>query len=120
MSRDALGEALREAPIPIPADAEERGLRVVEAAHAERRASLAGENRSRRPLPRLALGLSLAALLAVLLLSPAGAAVRDWVNDAFTASTPRPEPTLARVPGGGRLLVQTGVGPWVVQPDGSR
>lgn len=120
MSRDALSEALREAAIPIPADAEERGLRVVEAAHAERRALPAGEDRSRRPLPRLALALSLAALLAVLLLSPAGAAVRDWVNNAFTASTPRPEPTLARIPGGGRLLVQTGVGPWVVQPDGAR
>ena len=78
------------------------------------------ERRSRRPIPRLALGLSLAALLAVLLLSPAGADVRDWVGDAFTASAPRPEPTLARVPGGGSLLAQTGEGPVVVQPDGSR
>jgi hypothetical protein len=78
------------------------------------------ERRSRRPIPRLALGLSLATLLAVLLLSPAGADVRGWVGDAFTASAPRPEPTLARVPGGGRLLVRTGEGIVVVQPDGSR
>ena len=78
-----------------------------------------GRSESRLPsLPRLALGLALATLLAALLLSPAGAAVRDWVDDAFTASTPRPEPTLAG-PGGGSLLVQRGR-PWVVQPDGSR
>ncbi len=134
MRRDALGEALREAPIPVPADAEERGLRIVAAAFAEResgeqdaRSELGGamtpqtsERRRRRPMPRLALGLALATLLAALLLSPAGADVRDWVDDAFTASVPRPEPTLARVPGGGRLLVQTGEGPVVVEPDGTR
>jgi hypothetical protein len=134
MRRDVLGEALREAPIPERADAEERGRRIVAAAFAEResgdpgaRSELRGamtpqisERRSRRPIPRLALGFSLAALLAVLLLSPAGADVRGWVGDAFTSSTPRPEPTLTRVPGGGHLLVQTGEGPVVVQPDGSR
>jgi hypothetical protein len=53
------------------------------------------------------------------MLSPAGAAVRDWVGDVFT-STPRPEPGLPEIPGGGRLLVQSPEGPWVVQPDGSR
>jgi hypothetical protein len=129
MKRDVLGKALREVPIPEPADAEERGRRVVAAAFEQRRAGRFSvpEGRKGAPrerivpsLPRLALGLSLATLLAALLLSPAGADVRGWVGDAFTASTPRPEPTLARVPGGGRLLVQTGEGPVVVQPDGSR
>jgi hypothetical protein len=134
MSGDRIGRALREVAIPEPPEAEERGRRIVAAAFAEResgdqgaRSELEGamtpqtsEGRRRRPIPRLALGLSLAALLAVLLLSPAGASVRGWVGDAFTSSTPRPEPTLARVPGGGRLLVQTGEGPVVVQPDGSR
>jgi hypothetical protein len=134
MKRDLLGKALREAPIPEPPEAEERGRRIIVAAFAERTSGeesshselwgamtpRTSERRSRRPIHRLALGLSLAALLAILLLSPAGADVRDWVGDAFTASAPRPEPTLARVPGGGHLLVQTGEGPVVVQPDGSR
>jgi len=128
--RDPLREALREAPIQTPERAEERGLQVVEAAFAERMggdSELRGamtpktsERQSKRRLPRLALALSLATPLAALLLSPAGADVRDWVGDAFTSSAPRPEPTLARIPGGGRLLVQSGEGPWVVQPDGSR
>lgn len=125
MSDDRLNRALWDVPIPEPAEAEERGQRIVASAFAERPRELSTSSRysrgnRHRPLPRLALGLSLAAVLAVLLLSPAGAAVRDWVDDALTASTPRPEPTLARVPGGGSLLVQTGEGPVVVQPDGSR
>jgi hypothetical protein len=117
MRRNPLGRALREAPIPVPTEAEERGLAVVEAAFAEREPA-AGH--SRPDLPRLALAPALAVLLAVLLLSPAGAAVRDWVDEVFTASTPTPEPALSEIPGGGRLLVQSASGPWVVEPDGSR
>jgi hypothetical protein len=121
MSRDALGEALREASIPVPAEAEERGRRVVEAAFAQRPDGEHGGARGHLPsLPRLALGLAIATLLAALLLSPAGADVRGWVDDAFTSSTPHPEPTLSKIPGGGQLLVQSGFGPWVVHPDGSR
>jgi hypothetical protein len=134
MRRDVLGEALRETPIPVPPEAEERGRRVVAASFEQRRAGRfsvpggrKGASRERLgpgsqvpSLPRLALGLALTTLLAALLLSPAGADVRGWVGDAFTSSAPRPEPTLARIPGGGQLLVQSGEGPWVVQPDGSR
>jgi hypothetical protein len=121
MRRDVLKEALRGAQIPVPEDAEERGRRVVVAALEQRPAGKDFEPGSRLPsLPRLALGFVIATLLAALLLSPAGADVRDWVDDAFTSSAPRPEPTLARVPGGGRLLVRTGDGIVVVQPDGSR
>lgn len=128
MNRDALDRALWELSIPTPVDAEERGLRAVGAAFAQRRSAGAdgredglgaGSSPGRPSLPRLALGLALATLLVALLLSPAGAAVRGWVGDAFT-SAPRPEPTLSEIPGGGRLLVQSGTGPWVVQPDGSR
>ncbi|HEY6732171.1 MAG TPA: hypothetical protein VI039_14240 [Solirubrobacterales bacterium] len=120
MRRDPLKEALREAPIPSPAEAEERGRRIVEAAFAERPVREGDHRQSRRPLPRLVLALGIATLLAAALLSPAGATVRDWVDDVFTVSTPRPEPALGAIPGGGKLLVQSPNGPWVVQPDGSR
>lgn len=115
MKRDPLSQALREAAIPVPAEAEERGLRVIEAAYAQRQ-----PQQRQVALPRLALALAVATLLTALLLSPAGAAVRDWVDDVVTTSTPRPEEGLAEIPGGGRLLVQSTAGPWVVQPDGSR
>jgi hypothetical protein len=121
MRRDRLNEALREVPIPVPAEAEERGRRVLETAYAEQQGREQGGRKSRAPsLPRLALALAIATMLAALLLSPAGAAVRDWVGDVVHTSAPRPEPTLGDIPGGGRLLVQSASGPWVVQPDGSR
>jgi hypothetical protein len=129
MSNDRIDRMLRDAPIPEPPEAEERGRRIVAAAFAERKgggselrgamAPTISERRSGQ-LQRLALSLGLATLLAALVLSPAGAAVRDWVDDAFTATTPRPEPTLGEIPGGGRLLVQSAGGPWVVQSNGSR
>ncbi len=121
MRDDGLRRALREAPIPSTAEAERRGLAVVEAAHAERAGrERTGPEHHRPSLPRLALALAIATLLAALLLSPAGAAVRDWMDEVVTTSAPRPEPELAEIPGGGRLLVQSMVGPWVVQPDGAR
>ncbi len=125
MRDGALSKALREAPIPVPPEAEARGLRVVEAAYAEREASERGASErddleNRRPLSRFALALGIATLLTALLLSPAGASVRDWVGDVVESPAPKPEPELARIPGGGRLLVQSAAGPWVVQPDGSR
>ncbi|HVD40531.1 MAG TPA: hypothetical protein VNC16_05955 [Solirubrobacterales bacterium] len=131
MSSDRIGRALRATAIPEPPEAEERGRRMVAAAFAERKSSDASgrselwgamtpQTSERRPLPRLALALGIATLLAALLLSPAGAAVRDWVGDVVESPAPKPEPELARIPGGGRLLVQSAVGPWVVQPDGSR
>jgi hypothetical protein len=120
MKNEALDKALHEAAIPVPPDAEERARRMVEAAYAEREAPERGGLENRRPLPRLALALGIATLLAALLLSPAGAAVRDWVGDVVESPAPKPERELARIPGGGRLLVQSAAGPWVVQPDGSR
>jgi dipeptidyl aminopeptidase/acylaminoacyl peptidase len=114
MSEDRLRSLLREEPLPGAADAERRGLALVERAYAERRPA------GRPVLPRLAVALAAAALLAALLLSPAGAAVRGWIGDVFTAGVRNAQPALTEVPGGGRLLVQSSRGPWVVQPDGSR
>lgn len=114
MSEDRLRALLREEPIPGAGDAERRGLELVEQAYAERRSA------SRSVLPRLAVAFAATALLAALLLSPAGAAVRNWIGDVFTAGVRNAQPALTEVPGGGRLLVQSPRGPWVVQPDGSR
>ncbi len=114
MSEERLRALLREEPIPGAAEAERRGLALLERAYAERRPA------ARPVMPRLAVALAAAALLAALLLSPAGAAVRNWIGDVFTAGVRNAQPALTEVPGGGRLLVQSSRGPWVVQPDGSR
>lgn len=114
MNEDRLGALLREEPIPGAAEAEDRGLVLVERAYAKRRPA------DRPALPRLAVALAVAALLAALLLTPAGAAVRNWIGDVFTAGVRNARPALTEVPGGGRLLIQSPRGPWVVQPDGSR
>jgi hypothetical protein len=120
MRSDPLGQALREVPVAVPTEAERRGLQVLEAAYAERGAPRSRGGVSGRPaLPRLALAFGLATLLAALLLSPAGAAVRDWVGNVVD-DPPQAEPGLAEIPGGGRLLVESAIGPWVVHPDGSR
>lgn len=114
MSEDRLRTLLREEPLSGAAEAESRGLAMVERAYAERR-------RAERPvLPRLAVALAAITLLAALLLSPAGAAVRDWIDDVFTAGVRNAEPTLTEIPAGGELLVGSPRGPWVVQGDGSR
>jgi hypothetical protein len=114
MNEDGLRALLREEPLPGAAEAQRRGLALVERAYAERRPA------SRAVLPRLAVALAAAALLAALLLSPAGATVRNWIGEVFTAGVRNAQPALTEVPGGGRLLVQSSRGPWVVQPDGSR
>ena len=82
MNETRLRTLLREAPAPDSEEAERRGLGMVETAFAERR------RRAHSPLPRLALVLAVAALVGALLLSPAGASVRDWVGDQ-----PLPTPT---------------------------
>jgi hypothetical protein len=125
MSRQRIEERLprllREAHVPDAEAAEARGLRLAAAAFAERAESAKPDDaRPRASLPRLALALAIAALLAALLLTPAGASVRHWVGDVFSADVPRAQPGLGRTPGGGRLLVVSKAGPWVLHRDGSR
>ncbi|HET7121952.1 MAG TPA: hypothetical protein VFI17_11985 [Solirubrobacterales bacterium] len=115
---DRLRSLLREAPLPGAEAAERRGRALVEAAFAARRSEERGHRRT--ALPRLALALAVAALLAALVLSPAGAAVRHWIGDVFEPGVRNAEPALTRIPGGGRLAVDSPAGPWVVRPDGSR
>jgi hypothetical protein len=121
MNEARLTELLRETPLPGAEQAERRGREVVLAAF-ERRGDeeVASRPAPRRTLARAALAGAVAALLGALVLSPAGASVRHWIGDVFTAGVPGAEPGLTRVPGGGKLLVGSRQGPWVVQPDGSR
>lgn len=115
MNERRLRTLLREEPVPGAAEAERRGLELVARAFAERQPA-----RQTVRLRRLAVALAVTALLAALILSPAGAAVRHWVGDVFTAGVDDAELALTDVPGGGNLLVQSPRGPWVVDPDGSR
>ena len=117
MSEDRLRELLRDAALPEEREAEERGLRIVAAAFRERRVEPRPRPRARL---RLALVLTSALALLALILSPAGAAVRDWIGDVFEPGVEHAEPALTRLPGGGELLVQSPQGPWLVHGDGSR
>lgn len=115
MNEQHLRTLLRAAPLPGAEEAERRGRLMVEAAFVER------QPRRRTAGPRrLALTLAAATLALALLLSPAGAAVRDWIDDALTVGVRDAEPALTEIPGGGRLLVSSPQGAWVVQADGSR
>ena len=112
MSEAELRRALRERPVPGEPEARERTLRVLRAAHAAEARAPAGRRRLRRP----AIALLAALLVLGTGLSPAGADVRRWIGDRLD---PEPSPTLSRLPSGGRLLVSSAQGSWVVGADGS-
>jgi hypothetical protein len=62
-----------------------------------------------------------AAAAAALLISPAGASVRHWVGARFsTPGVKHAKPALVSLPSGGKLLVNSRDGAWVVNPDGSK
>lgn len=114
---ERLSERLRQVEVPGADAAERRGLALVEAAFAERPVRRASPAVA---LPRLAIALALTALAAGILLSPAGATVRDWVDEVFAPGVPERTTELVEIPGGGQLLVQSEEGPWIVRPDGAR
>jgi hypothetical protein len=116
MNDRELRDALRRA-VPEDAAARERAWRVVRAAHA-----------GTRQRPRRRRWAALLAVVALLPVAAAGAAaasaphsgVGRWVRDALGVGARHAQPVLARVPGGGTLLVQAGADAWVVSPDGSK
>lgn len=115
MNEARLRELLAKTSVPDAENAERRGLLVVREAFAQRQ-----PQGHRPPLARLAIALAVVAVVGALLLSPAGAAVRGWIGDTFDAGMPNAEHGLAEIPGGGRLLVESRSGPWVVEANGSR
>lgn len=120
MNEQRLRDELDAAAVPDAAAAEERAWRIVADAVAERPAPGRVPLRLRRRLAALAAFL-VAALAAVgLVLTPAGAAVREWIGNAIDPGREDAKPVLTRLPAGGDLLVSSGAGSWIVHPDGSK
>jgi WD40 repeat protein len=106
---------LQRVVVPGEQEAAERAWTVVQAAFAEYEP---------RPQPRrrlgLALGIAAAAVsgLVVVAVSPAGPALVRSVRTAVGVNNT--ETRLAALPSRGRLIVDTGSGPWIVAADGSK
>jgi hypothetical protein len=115
MSEQRLRELMGADVTAAEREAEERGWAVVKAAYAERAA--APEPRSHRPL---VLALAGAALLLALLMSPAGAQVREWIEDVVEPGVDHAAPALTRLPTEGNLVVESGGAAWFVRSDGSQ
>jgi len=110
--RDALLEAA-----PDDDEARERSWQVVRAAHATREPV----PRQRCWRPAVAVAIAALAAVGVATASAPDSGVGRWVRSAFTATErPPARPALASVPGGGRLLVQSGPSVWAVASDGGK
>ncbi|MBD0338291.1 MAG: hypothetical protein ICV67_03290 [Thermoleophilia bacterium] len=99
--------------VPGEHEARERTWAVVRAAFGEREPAPA---RPRRLLPAVALAVLAAAVAAAV--TPPGRAVVDRVREALGVETA--EQALFSLPAGGRLLVVSDSGAWLVSRDGSR
>jgi hypothetical protein len=112
-----LRETLADQPAPGERAAGRRSWPVIEAALAERPPVA---RRRRRPALRLALVAALVAAGLVAALSPAGAAVGDWIEERVGLGPDESQPTLAGFPAGGRLLAVSESGAWVADTGGLR
>jgi WD40-like Beta Propeller Repeat len=112
--RRAIREDLERAAIPGEREAEQRAWEVVRAAYAERAPAPATARYG-----RFAAALAGAAAVAALVMSPAGADVREWISDVVEPGAKNPEPALTSLPTTGKLLVESAGGPWTVDDDGS-
>jgi hypothetical protein len=113
VSNGDLGELLARIEVPGEDEARERAWRVVRAAFAEREPA-PRRRRSLRPLVALVPVLALVGGA----LSPPGQAVVQSVREAIGSE--RAAPSLFSLPAGGRLLVTSDSGPWIVRADGSK
>jgi hypothetical protein len=118
MNERELRRTLARAADGQDAAARSRAWGVVQAAYRERGPS----PRSRRQLRPVALlaALTLVAGVAVAAATTPHSGVGRFVRDVLGIGAPHARPALVRVPGGGRLLVQSGHSTWVVQPGGAR
>jgi hypothetical protein len=119
VTEQQLRELLRDAPLDLDPRSEQRAWHAVRAAYQPRPARRTAWT-ARRPVAALA-GIALAALLTLGTVTAPRQAFARWLRDAF-GLTAQPHATrgLGGLPGGGRLLVETASGPWLVAADGSR
>lgn len=120
MNDEQVREAVREAAVPEADGAEERAWRVVRAAYGEDRRARARPRKRRRVWTRPALALAGLIAAVAVALTPPGEAVGDWIADTLDPAATPSRPVLTSLPTGGRLLVTSAQGPWVVQRDGSK
>jgi WD40-like Beta Propeller Repeat len=109
-----LRDLLRELPIPEQEEARRRSNALVRAAFAEREPTP-----RRRHYLKPALALVAVAAVAAAAASPPGRAVLGSLRKTV-AGEKRAAPELFSLPSGGRLLVNSPDGPWIVQANGSR
>src|ERR671938_1084268 len=109
-----LRDLLRELPIPEQDEARRRSFALVRAAFAEREPT---PQRTHYLKPALALAVVAAVVAAAA--SPPGRAVLGSLRKTV-ADEKRAAPELFSLPSGGRLLVNSPSGPWIVQANGSR
>lgn len=101
------------------AESQARALAVIEEAFRERQRPSLG--RRLRIVPGLAAIAAIGLVVALAFSSP-GNAVADWIRDQIAGKpgAKHAAPALTHLPGGGRLLIRSPAGVWVVQADGSR
>jgi WD40 repeat protein len=114
MNERELRERLDAAAPPDAAAAEERAWRVVQSAFEQR------EPMPRRRPRRRRVALALAAGLAGLAVAVPVTGADEWLRDLVEPGREDARPFLSSLPGGGRLLVDSSGGPWVVRAGGSK
>jgi hypothetical protein len=111
-----LSDLLRTGAIPMREGAESEAFRVVRATFAD----VEPISPRRRYSRRVVLALALVALVAAAL-SPPGTAVLGSIRDAVARErVEQSQPRLLKLPSGGRLLVDSDAGPWIVKADGAK
>ena len=105
---------LREQPLPCEGQAAARSWPVMEAALAERGPAA----RPRRLVLTLALVAALLCVGLVAALTPAGAAVGDWIEDRVADRSDPAAPAFAGLPDGGSVLTISRSGAYAIDPDG--
>jgi dipeptidyl aminopeptidase/acylaminoacyl peptidase len=100
-------------------ESQERAWRLVEEAF---NARTPGRARPSARVIAVAAATVLAALTVAFAFTAPGSAVADWIRDQVVGKpgAKHSSPALTRLPGGGRLLVHSPAGVWVVSADGSR